>query len=264
MAQRHEEGGRLMSIAPTITASPVANQVGRGASVCERGYDRAFWTGHPESSEGGDDPFLGQGDPRQWPSYRALRRVIADRAAIGERAWAYRELAEIAGLHEAKLTNGLVAMKYFGELTEPHVVFCDPGPNATMRRDYILHAFCVPGGDDELSKAKEAMLGRLSDRGLLVHYMAASVRIGVPRALRAGVWAKTGGRCWYCGDETNPYIDFRVDHLKAVARGGSNDDENLVPACHPCNASKAAMSLEQFRAKRGGGLFWFEERGMTP
>lgn len=80
----------------------------------------------------------------------------------------------------------------------------------------------------------------------------------IPRELRASIWAKSQGRCYFCGVQTNPYDTFAIDHLVPVADGGTNDPKNLVPSCKACNGAKGAMSLTSFRMKRGGGLFWFE------
>lgn len=35
-----------------------------------------------------------------------------------------------------------------------------------------------------------------------------------------------------------------VDHLIPASRGGSDDDDNLVSACWPCNCKKGTRSLE--------------------
>lgn len=83
-------------------------------------------------------------------------------------------------------------------------------------------------------------------------------RKSVSRELRAAIWNKSQGRCYYCGLKTNPFENFAIDHLVPVADGGTNDPQNLVPACAACNGAKGAMSLASFRVKRGGGLFWFE------
>lgn len=47
--------------------------------------------------------------------------------------------------------------------------------------------------------------------------------------------------CDYCGGPANT-----VDHVVAVARGGTSDRANLVPACWPCNRSKGALTREKF------------------
>lgn len=85
-----------------------------------------------------------------------------------------------------------------------------------------------------------------------------TTRQPIPRELRAAVWQKTFGRCYLCGAMTNPFANLHIDHLHPVADGGTNEIENLWAACADCNQAKHAMSLEAFRQRRGGGLFWFE------
>ena len=55
---------------------------------------------------------------------------------------------------------------------------------------------------------------------------------------KALVWDKTGGRCHYCGNALNPFSDFTIDHIIPVARDGSDELENLIPACRLCNCRK--------------------------
>lgn len=79
---------------------------------------------------------------------------------------------------------------------------------------------------------------------------------------RALVWAKSHGRCWYCGERLR-IETFHVDHVVPRARGGGGELVNLVPACIRCNLRKGARDLETFRAlearrlgKRPGRLAW--------
>lgn len=51
--------------------------------------------------------------------------------------------------------------------------------------------------------------------------------------------------CFYCHDEVTRKT-ATVDHLIPVAKGGTNDDDNLVLACTYCNCAKADMTLAQF------------------
>lgn len=63
---------------------------------------------------------------------------------------------------------------------------------------------------------------------------------------------KFGHRCAYCGDE--PADQMEADHVVPLSRGGSDALSNLLPACKPCNGSKSARSLDewrQWRADRG-------------
>ena len=72
---------------------------------------------------------------------------------------------------------------------------------------------------------------------------------------REKVLAKSGGKCWYCGCELKK--GWHVDHLKPLFRThersksyvGSDDFDNKVPSCAPCNLFKATFSVEDFRAE---------------
>lgn len=82
--------------------------------------------------------------------------------------------------------------------------------------------------------------------------------------LRARIWEKTNGICWYCSTQTNPWRDFCIDH---VENHGSNNDENLVPCCRKCNTAKRDKNVEKFREKFKEKFkhdFWAEEDGQIP
>ena len=81
--------------------------------------------------------------------------------------------------------------------------------------------------------------------------------------IRAIMWDKSLGRCWYCGRELNPFRDFSVDHIVSRSDGGDESYENLVPSCRHCNRSKGDRSLEEFRvtsAKKADGCPGFTQQ----
>lgn len=49
--------------------------------------------------------------------------------------------------------------------------------------------------------------------------------------------------CHYCGKSEKNMV---VDHKQPWSKGGTDSPENLVCACYRCNASKQAMSYEDF------------------
>lgn len=49
--------------------------------------------------------------------------------------------------------------------------------------------------------------------------------------------------CFYCG--SNKFIE--LDHVIPISRGGKHSISNLVPACRPCNASKGARFITEWR-----------------
>ena len=73
------------------------------------------------------------------------------------------------------------------------------------------------------------------------------------------IWRTTDGHCFYCGLVVRDRRLRTVDHLTPVRRGGESTEENLVPACRTCNRAKDRMTLEEYRATQGGGLFWGEQ-----
>ena len=95
-------------------------------------------------------------------------------------------------------------------------------------------------------------------------FAAPDWRVPLKPRERDSVWNMTGGRCVYCGVQTNRerFGTFQVDHVIPVSFGGTNDPKNLVPACKSCNASKAYYTVEEFRANQGIDLFWFEREGI--
>lgn len=48
--------------------------------------------------------------------------------------------------------------------------------------------------------------------------------------------------CQYCGAHP-PAAILHVDHIVAVANGGTNDDDNLLTSCSQCNLGKGARRL---------------------
>ena len=76
---------------------------------------------------------------------------------------------------------------------------------------------------------------------------------------RTDIYRKYGGRCAYCGRIIS-LEDMQIDHLVPKYRTlsdealrelglqrGSDDIDNLMPACRPCNYRKGSLSLENFR-----------------
>lgn len=58
-----------------------------------------------------------------------------------------------------------------------------------------------------------------------------------------------GGICAGCRKDIRAH--YTVDHIIAIARGGSNDRSNLQLLCRSCNSSKKAMSPDDWAARIG-------------
>lgn len=110
----------------------------------------------------------------------------------------------------------------------------------------------------------ETVEGMASDRLFKVEYQ----RKKLPRNVKEFVWSMTYGTCWSCGGNLNPFSNVVVEHVVPLCRGGSDDIENLVPACSWCNHETGAKTGEEWRPffadSEGQGpdpaewVFWFE------
>lgn len=72
------------------------------------------------------------------------------------------------------------------------------------------------------------------------------------RRVDLAVWAKSGGRCWYCGKQCHlppaPLMErMTIDHMVPFRKGGSHGVDNLVPACFSCNSVKRNRNIEDYR-----------------
>jgi len=67
-------------------------------------------------------------------------------------------------------------------------------------------------------------------------------RRNVSKRTRFEIFKRDGFACQYCGAHP-PSVLLHVDHILALAAGGSNHVDNLVTACEPCNAGKGARPL---------------------
>jgi hypothetical protein len=65
--------------------------------------------------------------------------------------------------------------------------------------------------------------------------------------VRLEVFERDNFTCQYCGlGEPDGVVDFHCDHIVPIARGGTNDIENLATACAFCNTSKGAKTLQEW------------------
>lgn len=67
-------------------------------------------------------------------------------------------------------------------------------------------------------------------------------RAPIKKSVRFAVLLRDGFKCRYCGAEP-PDVVLHLDHVVAVANGGTNDIGNLVTACLPCNIGKGVMVI---------------------
>lgn len=69
-------------------------------------------------------------------------------------------------------------------------------------------------------------------------------RKALSKRTRFEVFKRDHFTCQYCG-ATPPQVVLHCDHIVPVSAGGGNEMDNLITSCEPCNAGKAAVSLEK-------------------
>lgn len=57
-------------------------------------------------------------------------------------------------------------------------------------------------------------------------------------ARMARIFADHDGKCHECKRKLRPGDDYEIDHVIALATGGSDDDSNLAPICSGCHIIK--------------------------
>ena len=81
----------------------------------------------------------------------------------------------------------------------------------------------------------------------------ASGRTGAPisKQVRFEVFKRDEFTCRYCGRST-PDVTLHVDHVVAVANGGTDEMDNLVTSCFECNLGKSDTPLSHVRGRNDG------------
>jgi hypothetical protein len=67
-------------------------------------------------------------------------------------------------------------------------------------------------------------------------------RKAISTRTRFEIFKRDGFVCMYCGDAP-PKVVLHVDHIVAVANGGTNEPDNLVTSCSRCNMGKSDVPL---------------------
>lgn len=68
-------------------------------------------------------------------------------------------------------------------------------------------------------------------------------RKAIPKRIRFEVLKRDSFKCQYCGASA-PDVLLHIDHVKPVAKGGTNDILNLITSCESCNSGKSDKLLD--------------------
>lgn len=94
---------------------------------------------------------------------------------------------------------------------------------------------------------RQGWIGRGRRRRRFWRRPSPRARRPIPVATRRAVLARDGHACLYCGRRRSAAVSLQLDHLYPYSLGGTDDAENLVAACAPCNLAKG---VTVFRSER--------------
>jgi hypothetical protein len=94
--------------------------------------------------------------------------------------------------------------------------------------------FYFPPGTQLLLAEKLSALIRIHSQ-VLRKRIEGAVDRHIPRDVRQRVWTRYGGKCAECGN--TEYLEY--DHIIPVAKGGSNNEQNVQVLCRKCNLAKS-------------------------
>ncbi len=82
--------------------------------------------------------------------------------------------------------------------------------------------------------------GRITREELLKGNVSNNARQTIPLNVRWAVLKRDKYKCAKCGrsPSSNHKVELEVDHIIPVAKGGTNDIENLQTLCKDCNRGK--------------------------
>jgi 5-methylcytosine-specific restriction endonuclease McrA len=63
-------------------------------------------------------------------------------------------------------------------------------------------------------------------------------RIPITAKQRNRIFERCEGKCAYCSGQLLYNDPWHIDHIVPLAKGGSNEEDNLTLACARCNAKK--------------------------
>ena len=70
----------------------------------------------------------------------------------------------------------------------------------------------------------------------------------ISKAERRRIFAKTNGRCAYCGCDLCG-LKWDADHIIPLSQNGKDDESNMIASCRSCNHRKGSSGIESFRSQ---------------
>lgn len=66
----------------------------------------------------------------------------------------------------------------------------------------------------------------------------------IPKAVKARIWLREGGRCYLTGRRINPGDAYEFEHVIALANGGEHREGNIRLALSDAHKAKSAADID--------------------
>ncbi len=124
------------------------------------------------------------------------------------------------GNHHWRLVGGLVQVNWY-PLSRRNTIYCN---GTTGRTSFSGNAADAIGA--ALGEARTMAPGAKKTKRMGAHRS---------RKIRLKWWAAQRRSCHWCRERFEEFRRMTLDHVVPLFRGGSNLEDNLVPACETCN-----------------------------
>lgn len=115
----------------------------------------------------------------------------------------------------------------------PHEESVNPIARNDLRNSCVRNLVANAGGD------LRPILQEYGEKVVLLETARKRRRFSI--ATRQRVWERGGRSCVYCAEPIASWTghDMHLDHVVPFAKGGADDESNLVAACPACNSEKS-------------------------
>lgn len=110
----------------------------------------------------------------------------------------------------------------------------------------LLNKFAIKNADDTytMDSSTYNKINKIIHQYHLKSGYPKGKRPEISKAKRKRIYIRDKGICAYCGK----HLDFKpngfhIDHIKPLAKGGNNEDENLTLSCGHCNLCKSTRTI---------------------
>lgn len=205
---------------------PKPNAIPRGQTPERRAYMKAYRESHP---------------PRNRRAYKAAYdEANREKNAAYRAANAARLKAKAEAYYRANRESILTRVRAYTEANKERILAYHVG-------HYVANAERIKANVAAYRKANPEKKAHLENRR-----RARKANNGGSHTLaeRLEKFARLGNVCFYCGGAKK----LTVDHNVPLARGGTDNIGNILPACRSCNSKKNARTALEFIwiSKTGG------------